>query len=281
MEPASKSQPMERIIRPRKGFVGLDLGELWRYRELFLFMAWRDVLIRYKQTAVGIAWAVIKPLLMMVVFTLVFGRVAKMPSEGVPYPLLTLAALLPWQFFSQSVMQSTTSLVANANMISKVYFPRMIVPSAVILAHVVDFLISLVILAGIMVWYKFTPTSAVFTLPLFFLLTFFTAIGLSLWLSALNVEYRDVQHAVPFLLQFGLYISPVGFSSVIVPERWRLIYSLNPMVGVIDGFRWAILGGKTQFHLNDLFMSCGVALFLLISGLIYFRRVERTFADVI
>lgn len=244
-------------------------------------MAWRDVLIRYKQTAVGITWAIIKPLLMMVVFTLVFGRVAKMPSEGVPYPLLTLVALLPWQFFSQSVMQSTTSLVGNANMISKIYFPRVIMPTSVILAHVVDFLISMVILAGIMAWYKFVPTIAVLTFPLFFLLTFFTALGLGLWLSALNVEYRDIQHAVPFLLQFGLYISPVGFSSTIVPERWRVIYSLNPMVGVIDGFRWAILGEKTQLHLDGLFISCALILFVFISGLIYFRRVERTFADVI
>lgn len=244
-------------------------------------MAWRDVLIRYKQTTVGITWAIIKPLLMMVVFTLVFGRVAKMPSEGVPYPLLTLVALLPWQFFSQSVMQSTTSLVANANMISKIYFPRLIMPTSVILAHVVDFLISIVILAGIMAWYKFVPTIAVLTFPLFFLLTFFTALGLSLWLSALNVEYRDIQHAVPFLLQFGLYISPVGFSSTIVPERWRFIYSLNPMVGIIDGFRWAILGQKTQLHPDGLIISCALILFMFISGLIYFRRVERTFADVI
>lgn len=259
----------------------MDFGELWRYRELFFFMAWRDVLIRYKQTAVGIAWAVIKPLLMMVVFTLIFGRVAQMPSEGVPYPLLTLTALLPWQFFSQSVMQSTTSLVANANMISKIYFPRLIMPTAITLAHVVDFLISIVVLAGIMVWYKFVPTIAVLAFPLFFLLAFLAALGLSLWLSALNVEYRDVQHAVPFFLQFGLYVSPVGFSSTIVPEKWRFIYSLNPLVGIIDGFRWSILAEKTQFNLNDLLLSFAVTLLLLISGLLYFRKVERTFADVI
>lgn len=271
----------ERVIKAKSGLVGIDFAELWDYRELFLFMAWRDILVRYKQTGVGIAWAVIRPLMMMVVFTLIFGKAANLPSDGLPYPLLTLVALLPWQFFSQSLTQSSNSLVVNANMISKVYFPRLITPGSVILANVVDFLISFILLAVMMVYYKFIPTAAILTLPFFFLLAFFASLGLSMWLSALNVEYRDVRHAVPFMVQFGLFMSPVGFSSSIIPEKWRLLYSLNPMVGVIDGFRWAILGQKVPLDYQGLILSSLIVMLLVVSGAFYFRKMERTFADVI
>lgn len=273
--------PKERVIKAKSGLVGIDFAELWNYRELLLFMAWRDILVRYKQTGVGIAWAVIRPLMMMIVFTLIFGKAAKLPSDGLPYPLLTLVALLPWQFFSQSLTQSSNSLVVNANMISKVYFPRLITPGSVILATVVDFLISFILLVVMMAYYKFIPTVAIFTLPLFFLLAFLASLGLSMWLSALNVEYRDVRHAVPFMVQFGLFMSPVGFSSSIIPEKWRLLYSLNPMVGVIDGFRWAILGQKVPLDYRGLILSSLTVLLLLVSGAFYFRKMERTFADVI
>ena len=255
--------------------------DLWRYRELFYFLAWRDILVRYKQTAIGIAWALIRPFLTMIVFTVVFGTVAKLPSEGVPYPILVFAALLPWHFFANSLSECSTSLIANSNLISKVYFPRLIVPTSAVVVSFVDFMISGIILLGLMAWYNFVPSWRMLTLPVFILVAFAAALGAGLWLAALNVQYRDFRFIVPFIVQFGLYISPVGFSSSVIPEKWRLLYSLNPMVGVIDGFRWAILGGGAQLDLPGFILSLGLVSLLLISGIWYFRKMERTFADVI
>lgn len=255
--------------------------DLWRYRELFYFLAWRDILVRYKQTAIGVAWALLRPFLTMVVFTIVFGRLAQLPSEGVPYPILVFAAMLPWQFFASALTEASNSLIINANLISKVYFPRLVIPASAVIVSFVDFLISGLILLGLMVWYNFVPSWRILTLPVFTAIAFAAAIGGGLWLAALNVKYRDFRYVVPFLVQFGLYISPVGFSSSIVPERWRLLYSLNPMVGVIDGFRWAILGGTATLYLPGFWLSLMLVAGLLISGLWFFRRVERTFADVI
>ena len=255
--------------------------DLWRYRDLFYFLAWRDILVRYKQTVFGIAWALIRPFLTMVVFTIVFGQLAKLPSQGVPYPILVFAGLLPWQFFSNSLSECSSSLVSNSNLISKVYFPRLIVPTSAVIVSLVDFMISGIILLGLMAWYNFVPDWRILTLPLFILIAFASSMGVGLWLSALTVEYRDFRFVVPFIVQFGLYISPVGFSSSIVPEQWRLIYSLNPMVGVIDGFRWAILGGDSQLYLPGFCLSMLLVFLLLWSGIWYFRRMERKFADVI
>jgi lipopolysaccharide transport system permease protein len=255
--------------------------DLWRYHELLFFLAWRDILVRYKQTTIGIAWALGRPLLTMLVFTLVFGKLAKLPSEGVPYPILVFAALLPWQFFSSSFSGAGDSLINNAGMISKVYFPRLVIPASAVIVSFVDFLISGIILVGLMIWYGFTPSLRIFTLPLFILVTFAAAMGAGLWIAALNVKYRDFRIIVPFVVQIGLYISPVGFSSAIVPEQWRLLYSLNPMVGVIDGFRWAILGGDTQLYWPGFLLSISLVIVILITGIVYFRKTEKTFADVI
>jgi lipopolysaccharide transport system permease protein len=255
--------------------------DLWRYRELFYFLAWRDILVRYKQTAIGVAWALIRPFLTMVVFTVIFGKLAQLPSEGVPYPILVFAAMLPWQFFANSLSESSGSLIGNANLISKVYFPRLIVPTSAIVVSFVDFLISGIILLGLMAWYNFVPSWRILTLPLFVIIAFAASLGAGLWLASLNVQYRDFRYIVPFLVQFGLYVSPVGFSSSIVPPQWRFIYSLNPMVGVIDGFRWAILGGESQLYLPGFLLSVGLVVLLLASGIWYFRKMERTFADVI
>lgn len=255
--------------------------DLWRYRELFYFLAWRDILVRYKQTFIGILWAVIRPFLTMVVFTVVFGRLAKLPSEGVPYPILVFAAMLPWQFFANALAECSSSLITNANLLSKVYFPRLIVPTSAVIVSFVDFLISGMVLLGLMAWYNFVPSWQILTLPLFILIAFLAAMGAGLWLAALNVQYRDFRYIVPFIVQFGLYVSPVGFSSSIVPEQWKLWYSLNPMVGVIDGFRWAILGQNTQFLTYEFAISLSLVFLLLITGISYFRKMERTFADVI
>ena len=256
--------------------------DLWRYRELFYFLAWRDILVRYKQTVIGIAWALIRPFLTMLVFTFVFHRVAKLNAPpNVPYTLLVFAAMLPWQFFSNSLTESSNSLIGNANLISKVYFPRLIVPAGSVITSFVDFLITIVLLAGMMIWYQFSPDWRVCTLPLFVALAFASAMGVGLWLSALNVEYRDFRYIVPFVVQFGLYLSPVGFSSSVVPEKWFFLYSLNPMVGVIDGFRWALLRGESPLAPTALVTSVSVSLVLCVSGIWYFRRMERTFADVI
>ncbi|RUR86776.1 ABC transporter permease [Chlorogloeopsis fritschii PCC 9212] len=255
--------------------------DLWRYRELFYFLAWRDILVRYKQTAIGIAWALIRPFLTMVVFTVVFGKIANLPSEGAPYPILVFAAMLPWQFFSSSLSECSNSLITNANLISKVYFPRLVVPISAVIVSFVDFMVSGMILLGLMAWYNFVPSWRILTLPLFIVIAFAAAMGAGLWLAALNVEYRDFRYVVPFIVQFGLYISPVGFSSSIVPQQWRLLYSLNPMVSVIDGFRWAILGGQSKLYLPGFTLSLALVAFLLVTGIWYFRKMERTFADVI
>ena len=255
--------------------------DLWRYRELFFFLAWRDILVRYKQTVIGILWALGRPLLTMLVFTLVFSKLAKLPSEGAPYPILVFAALLPWQFFSSAFSGAGESLISNAGMISKVYFPRLVIPASAVIVSFVDFLISGVILVGLMIWYGFAPNLRMLTLPLFIFVAFAAAMGAGLWIAALNVKYRDFRIIVPFVVQFGLYVSPVGFSSSIVPEQWRLLYSLNPMVGVIDGFRWAILGGNTQLYWPGFLLSLFLVIVLLFTGIAYFRKTEKTFADVI
>ena len=255
--------------------------DIWRYRELFYFLAWRDILVRYKQTAIGVAWALIRPLLTMIVFTVVFGNIAKLPSQGVPYPILVFAAMLPWQFFANALNESSNSLLSNSNLISKVYFPRLIVPASAVIVSFVDFLISGAIMLALMAWYNFVPDWRILTLPLFIAIAFAAAMGGGLWLAALNVQYRDFRYIVPFIVQFGLYISPVGFSSAVVPEKWRFLYSLNPMVGVIDGFRWAILGGDTELYWSGFLLSMAIVAFFVISGIWYFRKMERTFADVI
>jgi len=255
--------------------------DLWHYRELFLFLVWRDILVRYKQTVIGILWALARPLLTMLVFTLVFSKLAKLPSDGVPYPILVFAALLPWQFFSSAFSGAGDSLVGNAGMISKVYFPRLVIPASAVIVSFVDFLISIIILIGLMVWYGFEPNLRMLSLPLFILIAIAAATGAGLWVAALNVRYRDFRFIVPFVVQFGLYISPVGFSSSIVPEQWRLLYSLNPMVGVIDGFRWAILGGSTPLYWPGFIASLFLILVILVTGIVYFRKTEKTFADVI
>lgn len=262
--------------------------DLWRYRELFYFLAWRDVLVRYKQTVIGIAWALLRPFLTMVVFTILFGVVAGMKSEGAaPYAIMVFAALLPWQFFSTALSESSSSLIGNANLISKVYFPRLIVPAGSILTSLVDFFISLGFLGVLMWWYQYAPSWRILFLPLFMLLVFAAALGPGLWLCALNVEYRDFRYIVPFLVQFGLFVSPVGFSSQSITANDRLpgwltaLYPWNPMVGVIDGFRWAILGSDESFDLRRLSISLGMIALLLGTGLWYFRKTEKTFADLI
>ena len=255
--------------------------DLWRYRELFYFLAWRDILVRYKQTVIGITWSVLRPLLTMIVFTLVFGKLAKLPSEGVPYPLFVFAAMLPWQFFSNAFTEAGNSLISNSNMISKVYFPRLVIPTSAVIVSFVDFLISGVILIFLMFWYGVIPGFQILYLPLFTLMAFAAIMGSALWIAALNVKYRDFRYIIPFVVQFGLYISPVGFSSAIVPEKWRLIYSLNPMVGVIDGFRWSILGGNVAFYWPGFILSLVIVGVLLITGTFYFRKTEKIFADVI
>lgn len=256
--------------------------DLWRYRELFRVLAWRDLTVRYKQTAIGVAWALIRPFLTMVVFTVIFGRIAKLPSDGTaPYPLMVFAGMLPWTFFSTGLSDASNSLVNNANLISKVYFPRLIVPTAMVVVAFVDFLISFLILILLMAWYRFLPGWPLLALPAFIVLAFLASVGPALWITALNVKYRDFRYVIPFIVQFGLYVSPVGFSSNVVPEKWRLLYSLNPMVGVIDGFRWCILGGQSRLYLPGLAASIGVTAFFLWFGVRRFRKTEKSFADLI
>ena len=256
--------------------------DLWRYRELFRVLAWRDLAVRYKQTVIGVAWAVIRPLLTMVVFTVIFGRIAKLPSDGdAPYPLMVFAGMLPWTFFATGLSEASNSLVNNANLISKVYFPRLIVPTATVVVAFVDFLITFAMLALLMAWYRFLPGWRMLVLPGFVLLAFVASMGPALWITALNVRYRDFRYVIPFIVQFGLYVSPVGFSSIVVPEEWRLLYSMNPMVGVIDGFRWCILGGQAQLYLPGLVASVLVAAFFLWFGIHRFRSTEKSFADLI
>lgn len=256
--------------------------ELWRYRELFRVLAWRDLSVRYKQTVIGVLWALIRPLMTMVVFTIIFSRVAKLPSDGTsPYALMVFAGMLPWIFFSTCLSEASNSLVDNERLVTKVYFPRVIVPAATLGVAFVDFLINFCILIGLMVWYRFPPGWQILWLPVFVLLAVLTSIGPSLWLAALNVKYRDFRYVIPFIVQFGLYVSPVGFSSRVVPDKWRLLYSANPMVGVIEGFRWCILRGQCELYLPELAVSMFVAIVLLGVGVYRFRRLEKSFADLI
>lgn len=255
--------------------------DLWRYRELLYFLSWRDILVRFKQTVVGVAWSLIRPLLTMVVFTVIFGKLAKMPSEGVPYPLLVMAGMLPWQFFATALSEAGNSLVNNTGLITKVYFPRIVIPASSVITSLVDFLISCGFLGLLLVWFRFSPGTQLLALPLFALLSVAASCGAGLWIAALMAKYRDFRFIVPFVVQCGLYLSPVGFSSSIVPGRWRLLYSLNPMVGIIDGFRWSLLRGNPPFDLTGLSLSIGSTALLLITGVWYFRKVERHLADVI
>ncbi len=256
-------------------------SDLWRYRELLYFLAWRDILVRYKQTVIGIAWILVRPLLTMAVFSMVFGKLAGLPSEGVPYPLLVFVAMLPWQFFSNALSDASNSLLGSAHLISKVYFPRLIIPASSVITSFVDFLISWVILVALMLWYHFVPGWRVVALPIFVGIAFAAALGAGLWLTALNVKYRDFRYVIPFIVQLGLYVSPVGFSSSVVSDKWRLIYSLNPMVGVIDGFRWAVLGGESRIFLPGFILSLLIVVILLVTGVAYFRKTERSFVDLI
>jgi lipopolysaccharide transport system permease protein len=253
--------------------------DLWNYRELFLFLSWRDVLVRYKQTVFGVLWAILRPFLTMIIFTFVFGRLAKMDSGGAPYPLLVFAAMLPWQFFSSAFSEASNSLILNSNLLTKIYFPRLVVPTASVIVALVDFFISLVILVAMMFYYRYVPGLSVLSIPFLTLLVFFIALGVGFYIAALNVKYRDFRFMVPFIVQFGLYISPVGFSSSVIPQKWRLLYSLNPMVGAIDGFRWAVLG--QAFDGYTLLISVGMALLFMIVGVRYFRKAEKSFADII
>ena len=255
--------------------------DLWRYRELFYFLAWRDLLVRYKQTFVGVGWSLIRPLLTMLVLTVVFGKLGKMPSGGMPYPLLVICGMLPWQFFSGAMSESGNSLVSSSNLITKVYFPRLVIIVSSVITSFVDFLISALFLVALMFWYHSIPQAGVLLLPFFVLLVFGASLGIGLWISALMVEYRDFRFIVPFLVQFGLYVSPVGFQTSIVPERFRILYALNPMVGIIDGFRWCILGGQSELYLPGLAVSLGVAAFFLWFGIRRFRATEKSFADLI
>lgn len=256
--------------------------DLWKYRELFFVLAWRDIVVRYKQTFIGLAWAVIQPLSTMIVFVVIFGRMAKFPSDGnIPYALLVFAGLLPWQLFSTALTGASGSLIGNANLINKVYFPRLIVPAAAVVVALVDFLINFVILVALMTWYQILPGWQILTLPLFVIMALLATLGPGLLITALNVKFRDFRYIIPFIVQFGLYVSPVGFSSSVVPDSWRLIYSINPVVSVIDGFRWAILGGQAQLYMPGFLIGWCVILFFLFLGLRQFRRMERSFADLI
>ena len=267
-------------IRPSRGWVPITLRDLWEYRELLYFLVWRDVKVRYKQTVFGIAWAILQPLLTMIVFSIFFGHLAGIPSDGIPYPIFTYTALLPWQLFSHALIKSSDSLVANEHLITKVYFPRLVIPISAVLAGLVDFSIAFGVLIVLMFFFGIVPTAAILTLPFFVLLAIATALAFGLWLSALNAQYRDVRYIIPFLSQFWLFATPIAYSSNLVPEPWRAWYGLNPMAGVVEGFRWALLG-KTWDTAPLLLVSTVIVVFLLVSGLAYFRRMERTFVDVI
>lgn len=274
----SKSQIT--VISPSRGWISLKLSELWEYRELLYFLTWRDIKVRYKQTVIGAAWAIIQPFFAMVIFSIFFGQLAKIPSDGIPYPIFVYCALLPWQLFAHALNESSNSLVANQGLITKVYFPRLVIPVAPVLAGLVDFGIAFLVLIGMMLYYGIMPTFAVLTIPLFLILAVATALSVGLWLSALNVEYRDVRYTIPFLTQFWLFATPVAYSSSLVPESWRALYGLNPMAGVVEGFRWALLG-KAEGPGILLAVSIIVVIILLIGGLYYFQRMEKTFADVV
>jgi lipopolysaccharide transport system permease protein len=267
-------------IEARRGWVSLKLREVWEYRELLFFLTWRNIQVRYKQTALGVTWAIIQPLFTMAVFSLFFGRLAKVPSDGIPYPIFAFAALVPWTFFSNGLSQSSNSLVGNSNLIKKVYFPRLTIPVSTVLSGVVDFMLAFVMVLGMMFYYRIVPTANVLWIPPLLLLALVTSLGVGLWLSALNVQYRDVQHAVPFLTQFWMFSTPIAYPSSLLSEPWRTIYGLNPMVGVVEGFRWALLGTQPAPE-AILVASSLVAVLVLVGGAFYFRRMEKTFADVI
>lgn len=268
------------VLEPSKGLLRLNLRDLWAYRELLYFLVWRDIKVRYKQTALGAAWAIIQPVMTMVVFSVFFGRLAKVPSDGIPYPVFAFAALLPWQLFAFALTESSNSLVGSQNLITKVYFPRLVIPLSSVLAGVVDFAIAFVVLLIMMGFYGIRPTAAVVWLPLFVLFAIATALSVGLWLSALNVKYRDVRYTIPFLTQFWMFATPVAYSSTLVPAKWRAWYGLNPMAGVVEGFRWALLG-KTGGPGALLWVSVAAVVLLLTGGLFYFRRTETTFADIV
>jgi lipopolysaccharide transport system permease protein len=276
-------------MRPSKELLVIEPGrtqlrywrDLWHYRELFYFLAWRDIAVRYKQTVIGVSWALIRPLLTLIVFTVVFGKLAKLPSDSAPYPILVASGMLPWQFFSSAVSESGNSLTVNASIISKIYFPRIIIPWSAVMVSFVDFLVSFVILVALMAWYRFVPDWKILMLPFFAAIAFAAAIGPGLLLATLNVKYRDFRYVIPFVVQLGLLISPVGFSTSVIPQQWRLLYSLNPMVGVIDGFRWMLFGGTASIFWPGFVLSMSLVVLLLISSIYYFRRTEKTFADVI
>ena len=268
------------IIRPSRGWVRLDLRELWEYRELLYFFVWRDIKVRYKQTVLGAAWAVIQPFFTMVVFSLFFGRLARMPSEGVPYPIFAYSALVPWMYFANALTGATNIMVEHQRVITKVYFPRLVLPISAVLSGLVDFGIAFTVLIGMMLFYGIVPTVAMWMLPFFILLAMITALGVGLWLSALNVQYRDVRYTIPFLVQFWLFATPIAYPSTLVPEKWRALYGLNPMAGVVEGFRWALLG-KEQGPGPMLAVSAIAITLVLLGGLFYFRRMEKTFADIV
>ncbi|MRS01876.1 ABC transporter permease [bacterium] len=274
-------KPETVIIQPVKGLVALNLRDLWIYRELVYFLTWRDLKVRYKQSVLGVLWAIIKPFLAMVVFTIFFGNLAKLPSDGLPYPIWSYTGLLPWEFFAAALSVSARSMLTSGNMVSKIYFPRIIVPLASIFANLVDFLIAFVILIGMMFFYHITPTINMLWLPAFMLLAVVTALGVGLWFSALLVMYRDINYMLPFITQIWMFISPVVYASSVVPEKWRVLYSLNPMAGVVEGFRWALLGTQQSISPLMIAISSVIALTLFISGLFFFRRMERVFADMI
>ncbi len=271
---------MHTVIKPPKGWAPLELGELWKFRELLFFLTWRDIKVRYKQTALGATWAILQPVLTMILFSIIFGGLAKLPSDGIPYPIFTFTALLPWQLFAFALSQASNSLVGSQNLISKVYFPRLVIPFSSVVAGLVDFVIAFLVLVGLMAFYGISLTSAILLLPLFLLLALTSAMAVGLWLSALNVQYRDIRYVVPFLTQFWMYATPIAYSSSLIPEKWRWLYSLNPMTGVVEGFRWTILG-KSSLDIFSLSTSACIVVALLIGGLYYFKRMEASFADII
>lgn len=278
--PTERTNSFSIIYEPPRGWAALNLSELWRYRELLVFLTWRDIKVRYAQAALGVSWAILQPLLTMVIFSVIFGRLAKLPSDGIPYPVFSYVALLPWQLFAGSLQRAGTSLVANSNLLTKVYFPRLVIPVSAVMAGLVDFGLAFIVLVGLMAWYGIGLTWAVLALPVFILLALLTTLAVSLWLSALNVRYRDVTHAIPFLIQAWMYASPVAYSAGLVPAGpWRLIYGLNPLAGVIQGFRWALLGAAAPDAL--LLVSALAVLALLLGGLYYFKQMETSFADVV
>lgn len=267
------------FIQPNRGWLSLGFKELWDRRELLYFFAWRDVRSRYKQSLLGVAWVFIQPLMTMIVFSVLFGRLAKLPSDGVPYPIFTYSALLGWNLFSQSLSRSTSSVVANGGLVQRVYFPRLLIPTSSILSVLVDFLIAFLVVFGLMAYYRYAPTLAILTLPLFMLMAMGAALGVGLWLSALNVRFRDINHTIPFVIQMWMYATPVAYSLNVVPERWHTLYALNPLVGIIEGFRWAIL--KTATPGSEVVVSAIVIVVVLVSGIVFFRRMEKHFADVV